>query len=235
MSLSLSILFLSASILGFEIVVIRLLAISHWQPFVTLAISTALLGYGLSGSILGRFREQAFAGRHYLYPALSATATLIYRPVIFASAKLHLDPGLIIRDPYQWLKVGLLVALLALPFTIASGALALPLLERSSVGRYYGWNFVGAAVGVLAVLAVLGALPPEDLPRIPVLLAGLAVITSMVHFNRGKVRRAVYATAIVIPSLLYPSSAAVYGPYKDISYALKLPDSRIQASRAARR
>ena len=229
MALSLSIFFLSASILSFEIIVIRLLAISHWQPFVTLAISTALLGYGLSGSILVKTRDLVFPGRHLAYPALVMGAALIYRPVIYASARLHLDPGLIIRDPYQWLKVGLLIAVLTLPFTLASGALALPLLERESVGKYYGWNFVGAAFGVLIVLIALGTLDPADLPRVPTLLAGIAVLASLVHFHRYRKGLQLTMAVIVSLALLYPSSPAGYGPYKDISYALLLPSAEEMA------
>jgi hypothetical protein len=156
-------------------------------------------------------------------------ATLIYRPVIYASGRLHLDPGLIIRDPYQWLKVGLLIAVLTLPFTLASGALALPLLERESVGKYYGWNFVGAAFGVLVVLISLGTLDPADLPRIPTLLAGLAVLASLVHFHRDRKGLKLTTAVIVSLALLYPSSPAGYGPYKDISYALLLPSAREKA------
>ena len=225
MALSLSIFFLSASILSFEIIVIRLLAISHWQPFVTLAISTALLGYGLSGSILVKTRDLVFPGRHLAYPALAMGAALIYRPVIYASGRLHLDPGLIIRDPYQWLKVGLLIAVLTLPFTLASGALALPLLERESVGKYYGWNFVGAAFGVLVVLTTLGTLDPADLPKVPTLLAGIAALASLVHFHRDRKGLQLTTAVIVSLALLYPSSPAGYGPYKDISYALLLPSA----------
>jgi len=229
MALSWSIFFLSASILSFEIIVIRLLAISHWQPFVTLAISTALLGYGLSGSILVKTGNMVFSRRHIAFPALALAAALIYRPVIYASGRLHLDPGLIIRDPLQWLRVGLLIAVLTLPFTLASGALALPLLERESVGRYYGWNFVGAAFGVLVVLAALGILDPADLPRVPTLLAGLAVLTSLIHFHRNKKGLKLTTAMIVSLALLYPSSPAGYGPYKDISYALLLPSARESA------
>ena len=232
MSLPLSLLFLSASILSFEIIVIRLLAISHWQPFVTLAISTALLGYGLSGSILGRFKDRVFAHRHILYPALSLAAALLYRPVIHVSGRLHLDPGLMIRDPFQWLKVGLLIVVLTIPFTLASGALALPLLERESVGKYYGWNFLGAALGILIIVAGLDFLDPMDLPRIPALLAGLAYLASLIHFNPEFRSWNIAAAIFICFALLYPPSSAVYGPYKDISYALKLPSAEISAARS---
>jgi hypothetical protein len=232
MALALSIFFLSASILSFEIIVIRLLAISHWQPFVTLAISTALLGYGLSGSILLKTRDRVFPGRHIAYPALALAAALVYRPVIHVAGRLHLDPGLIIRDPYQWLKVGLLIAVLTLPFILASGALALPLLERGSVGRYYGWNFVGAAFGVLVVLATLGTLDPADLPKVPTLLAGLAALASLVHFHRGRKTLKFITAAVLALVLIYPSSPSEYGPYKDISYAFLLPSAQEKADRS---
>ena len=232
MALSLSVLLLSASILSFEIIVIRLLAISHWQPFVTLAISTALLGYGLSGSILGRFQDRIFPYRHIFYPALAAGATLLYRPVIHASGRLHLDPGLIIRDPLQWFKVALLIGVLTIPFTLASGALALPLLERRSVGKYYGWNFIGAALGVLVLLPALGIIGPSDLPRIPTLFAGLAVLVSLVHFNQGKKTWNTAVAGIVFLALWYPSPSIIYGPYKDISYSLKLPSAMVKAERS---
>ncbi len=229
MTLSLSILFLSASILSFEIIIIRILAISHWQPFVTLAISTALLGYGLSGSVLVRLRDRIFTKRQLAYPVLAMATTLIYRPVIHASGRLHLDPGLIIRDPYQWLKVWLLIIVLTIPFTLASGALALPLLERESVGKYYGWNFLGAALGVTIVLIALGTLDPANLPRVPVFLAGLAFFLSMIHFHRERKGISLTAAGIVTLAILYPVAPAQYGPYKDISYALRFPSASILA------
>ena len=229
MFLSLSVLLLSASILSFEIIVIRLLEVSHWQPFVTLAISTALLGYGLSGSILVKVRERAFGRCPIVYPALAAAAALVYRPVIHASGRLHLDPGLIIRDPYQWLKVGLLIMVLTLPFVLASGSLALPLLERESVGRYYGWNLVGASLGVAAAVAALAFLDPGNLSAVPALLAGLALLMSLVHFHRGRMLLNLAAAAMVLLLAFYPSSPADYGPYKDITYALRLPLARIAA------
>ena len=229
MILSLSILLLSASILSFEIIVIRLLAISHWQPFVTLAISTALLGYGLSGSLLVKLRDRVFPRRHFVYPALLMAAALVYRPVIFASGRLHLDPGLIIRDPFQWLKVGLLIVVLTFPFILASGALALPLLERESVGRYYGWNFLGAGVGIVIVLAAFGTFDPEDLPKVPVSLAGLSLMASLIHFHQHKRSLKMAAAGIVLLLLIYPASPLVYGPYKDISYGIRLPSARMEA------
>ncbi len=232
MALSLAILLLSASVLSFEIIVIRLLAIHYWQPFVTLAISTALLGYGLSGSILVRVRTSVFPNRHIAFPSLALAATMLYRPVIWASGQLQLDPGLIIRDPSQWFKVGILVSVLTLPFTLASGALALPLLERESVGRYYGWNFLGAGLGVLIVLTTLGTLDPRNLPLVPIILGGFATLSSMIHFHRKRKGLVLSSAAMACLAVFYPSAPIEYGPYKDISYAFLLPSAREEANRS---
>jgi hypothetical protein len=100
------------------------------------------------------------------------------------------------------------------------------------VGRYYGWNFVGAAFGVLVVLTTLGTLDPADLPKVPTLLAGLAVLSSLVHFHRDKKGLNLTAAAMVSLFLLFPSSPVLYGPYKDISYAFLLPSAQEKAHRS---
>ena len=49
MSLLLAVAGLSAATLAYEILLMRLLSISHWHHFAYMIISLALLGYGASG------------------------------------------------------------------------------------------------------------------------------------------------------------------------------------------
>jgi hypothetical protein len=128
MRLQASVFLLSASALSFEIIVVRILALTHWRPFVTLAVSIALLGYGLAGSVLMYSGGKAFRKRHIIYPLSSALATVSFRPASWSAAALHLEPGLIFHDPSQWILLSGLVATLTVPFTLISICLALPLL-----------------------------------------------------------------------------------------------------------
>lgn len=227
MLLSCSIFLLSASVLYYEIIVIRLLALSHWQPFVTLGLSTALLGFGMSGTILIWTGDLIFPRRRVWYPLLAAVTALSLRPVLDAASNLRLEPGLIIRDPAQWLYLGLLITILFIPFTLASLAMALPLLEKETVGKYYGWNLSGACAGIMLALAAMEYLEPSRLAVPGAAICLLACSTSLAHYSEKPLVSGIISAAVLTPFTLYPSHPLSFGPYKDISYARLLPESRI--------
>jgi hypothetical protein len=212
MRLPASVFLLSASALSYEIIVVRILALTHWRPFVTLAVSTALLGFGLAGSLLMWSEGKAFRNRHIVYPLASALAALSFRPSAWAAAALHMEPGLIFRDPSQWVLLSCLVAVLTVPFLLVSICLALPLLEKSTVGKYYGWNLSGACAGVALALAAMAVLPPEHLARVPSGTAALGALLGISHYRPQKAL--LYGAAGVFAVILsFPSGAFRYGPY----------------------
>lgn len=228
MQLPASVFLLSASALAYEIIVIRILALTHWQPFVTLSVSTALLGFGLAGSLLMWFGGKAFENRRTIYPLASLLAAISFRPAVWAAAALHLEPGLIFRDLSQWILLSGLVAVLTVPFFLISFCLALPLLEQSTVGKYYGWNLAGACAGVVFALAGMAVFPPERLALIP---TGTAALGSLLALNHYRLKRALLwiMTMGFAAILAMPSDALKYGPYKDISYSILLPEASVMA------
>ncbi|MFV1957583.1 MAG: hypothetical protein ACC669_09425, partial [bacterium] len=227
MLLAFSVFLLSASVLFFEIVLIRLLSISHWQPFVTLAVSVALLGFGISGTILSRAKHWIFPNRKLFFPLGAGLASLTFRPAAFLAQKLNTEPGLIFRDPAQWLNLAALVGILIVPFVLASLALALPLLERETVGKYYGWNLTGSCLGIVLSLLAMATLSPSRLPQGAAVLAAAAFVLSLLHYYRFSVPVLALTAFILAAALMSPIGPVQFGQYKDISYALRLPDSEI--------
>ncbi|OOY44542.1 hypothetical protein BOV92_08415, partial [Solemya velum gill symbiont] len=59
-----SIMLVSASALAFEVLLIRLFSIIQWHHFAYMIISLALLGYGVSGTIMTLLRERVMP--HYV-------------------------------------------------------------------------------------------------------------------------------------------------------------------------
>lgn len=226
MRLRASVFLLSVSALSFEIIIIRILAQTHWRPFVTLAVSTALLGYGLAGSVLMYSGGRAFQYRHIVYPLASVLAAGSFRPATWAAAALHLEPGLIFREPTQWIFLAGLVAILTVPFTLVSICLALPFLEKSTVGEYYGWNLAGACGGVALASIGMILLAPEQITLIPTAAAAMGSLLAMAHYKSGGLwfwTTAVFFTVMIT----VPGGTLRYGPYKDISYSLLLPEASI--------
>ncbi len=227
MLLAFSVFLLSASVLFFEIVLIRLLSMSHWQPFVTLAVSVALLGFGISGTVLSRAKHRIFPNRKLFFPLCAGLASLSFRPAAFLAQKLHMEPGLIVREPSQWLSIAALVGILIVPFVFASLALALPLLERETVGKYYGFNLTGSCLGVVLSLWAMTALSPSRLPQGAAILAAVAFVLSLLHYYRFSVPILVLTACILASAWMSPIGPVQFGQYKDISYTLRLPDSEI--------
>ncbi|MCU7812665.1 MAG: hypothetical protein KZQ77_15770, partial [Candidatus Thiodiazotropha sp. (ex Notomyrtea botanica)] len=54
----LSITLLSASALSYEILLMRIFSIIQWHHFAYMVIALALLGYGMSGTLLSIFQHQ---------------------------------------------------------------------------------------------------------------------------------------------------------------------------------
>ena len=52
-----SIFFISAALITYEIILVRLFSIQYWHHFAYLIISTALLGFGTSGTFIVLFKD----------------------------------------------------------------------------------------------------------------------------------------------------------------------------------
>ncbi|MFA6987220.1 MAG: hypothetical protein WC213_13595, partial [Arenimonas sp.] len=60
---------ISCAALGYQLLLMRWLAIAHWHPFAVVIISLALLGHGASGTALSLLRERAVRHFEWIFPA----------------------------------------------------------------------------------------------------------------------------------------------------------------------
>jgi len=64
----------SAAILAYEVLLMRLFSIIWWHHFAYMIISIALLGFGASGTVIALLRERLLAR----YPAAFAVSTALF-------------------------------------------------------------------------------------------------------------------------------------------------------------
>jgi hypothetical protein len=109
----LAIALISAAILSFEIVVLRIFSFTIWHHFAYMVISVALLGFAVSGVWLTRraSHHDVDAGRAAGLFALTA----ILATVVIGS--LSFDPTRLVDDPAQLGVLLLYYIVLAVPFT----------------------------------------------------------------------------------------------------------------------
>jgi len=209
----------SAGVLAFEVVVMRLLLIASWHHFAFLVISIALLGFGASGTALCLLRRWALRHAGGVLVVLAA-ATAASMPLCVAAAQ-HLPIEARFVPAMMWRQIGAWVgywALLAIPFTLGGAVVGLALMQaRQRVASVYAANLAGSGIGALAAPALMAVVMPMHLPIVTAAVTVLGAAT--VPRTRPAIRALAVAGAIVIgaPALLGPDRVQMdefkYGSY----------------------
>ena len=160
MAIHFAVFLITLSGLIFEVGLTRIYSATIWYHFAFIAVSVALLGWGLGGFALHTLKRR-------LPPSLdrAAVLTLLYAAAIPACL------ALIARFPFTIELLPLYFAAPLLPFFLAGMALSMIFdLRRETSGSLYFADLVGASLGALGVTFLLQGLGGET----AVLLSALA-------------------------------------------------------------
>src|SRR5947208_3653908 len=134
-----------------EVGLTRIYSASIWYHFAFVAISVALLGWGLGG-----FTVHLLKQRVRLSMDTAALVTLLYAGAI------PLCLWLLARFPFEMERLPLYFLAPLLPFFLAGMALSIVFdLQRAVAGSLYFADLLGAAIGAVLVTALLHALGGE--------------------------------------------------------------------------
>jgi spermidine synthase len=224
---------LSAAAIAYEILLTRLFAIALWHHFVYMVISLALLGYGASGTFLVFVKEYALARFGVSFAALAVSFGLAATGCYALAWRLPFNPLEVIWDWRQQFYLAAMYLLLALPFFAAGSAIGLSLAARPvRIGAIYRADLTGAGTGALGIVLAMFALPPEDCLRV---IAAFAFVAAAFALAGDGWRRAPLALAVVaVPAaLVWPATwlKPTPSPYKGLSLALTVPETRVIAER----
>ena len=228
---------LAAGILGYEILLARLLAIVHWHHFAYMIIAVALLGFGAAGSVVAVFQTPllahfrwAFGGAALGFGAGAPLAFALAQSLPFNALEIAWD-----RAQLGWLFALYLV--LSLPFFSAALALALAFRAHAArAGALYRMDLVGAGLGALGMVFLLDALSLADALRAVGVLGAAAGGLVLLWGKAGRLARG-GALLAVCAGLALPAALPDHwlrphpSPYKGLSLALTAPDARIVAER----
>ena len=228
---------LSAGVLGYEILLARLLAIVHWHHFAYMIIAVALLGFGAAGSLVAVFQRPLLARFRWTF-GVAALGFGAGAPLAFALAQsLPFNALEIAWDRAQPAWLFALYLVLSLPFLSAALALALAFRAHAvRAGALYRMDLLGAGLGALGMVFLLDALPLADALRLVGALGAASGGIVLLWGRAGRLARggAVLAVAagLALPAALpdhwlrpHPS------PYKGLSLALTAPEAEIVAER----
>ena len=215
-----------------EIALMRELALRFWEHLAWLVISIALLGFGISGTILlllQRFRRFTTPAKRYL----SLLGLALSIPFCLTVAGLiDLDLVQMVWQPTQVVRVGQLELILTLPFIFSGMYIGLALQDDPArVPGHYGASFIGSAMGGLLVLPLLFLFSPRR-----IMLGCALLIFGAALFNGRGSRRAAggVGTAIILAVLIWQLPQAMpISADKDLPQLMAAPDSEIVLSRSS--
>ena len=197
MALYLGVFLVTLSGLLFEIALTRIFSATIWYHFAFVAISVALLGWGLGG-----FALHSLKGRLAPTSERAGLVTLLY------ALSLPFCLWLIVRLPFLPERLVFYFLVSLLPFFLAGIALSMVFdLHREKTGALYFADLLGAATGALLVTLLLSVLGGEN----TVLVVALAPLAAACCFSR---RLSVPAAGIAALVLLAAGTNESTGLFK---------------------
>ncbi|MEN8125036.1 MAG: hypothetical protein ABFR32_07870 [Bacteroidota bacterium] len=229
-NLMISLAILSAAIVSYEIQLIQFFSIVQWHHYAFMVISIAMLGFGASGTVISLFRKWLIQRFDFLLPFLMiSTGLWMSFAVRLSRTDLFLfDSYTLFVDKSQVSKLFFTYLLFFLPFFLGALAIGLVFVKRvTNIGKYYFSDLLGAGLGGILAIALFWKFSPQEIPSIisflPV-LAGMIILPKKNRFTL--IAFAVITIGVGIYHLQNPFDLS-FSPYKGISYAKNLPDTKI--------
>ncbi len=226
---------ISAAVLAYEVLLIRLFAIVQWHFFAYMAISIALLGFGASGTFIYLMRDW-LRPRFATAFAINAAAFGISGVAGFVLAqRLPFNALEVAWEPSQLLYLLLHYVLFAIPFFAGANCIGLALAHYSKrIGRIYACNLGGSSLGALGLIGLLQLVTAEEALWLIAALGFAAAGLASLSAGQGRlVPAALIATAVLVPLFAPPSwTAPRISPYKGLSMALAAPGARVLEERS---
>jgi hypothetical protein len=147
---------LSGAALAYEVILVRLLAMTRFHHLAFMVLSLVLLAYGVSGVLLAYHRTRltgAFGAWFSVFAALFAGGAVLCFQL---SQRIAVRPDQWLWSPSETLSLVLLYLVLCLPFLAAACGVGLAYcLQEKEAGAVYRADLLGAAAGSLAGLGAL--------------------------------------------------------------------------------
>jgi spermidine synthase len=222
--------FISAAGLAFQIVLMRVFSIGQWHHFAYMIISIAMLGFGVSGTLLALLRPR-LRGRELCLLRVSAFLCALSLPLTYAlSQHVPFETFELVQQRGQLLYLALLYVILAIPFFFISSCIALAFfLAPDAVAKLYGFNMLGSGLGAAGVVPALYVVSPGPMAS----LTAVLVFIGWLLLGVQRPQRWLWVGGMAFSiTLVYAIGLPVrVSQYKPLSYAMQLPDAYIMAQR----
>jgi hypothetical protein len=223
----------AGAVIALQIAIMRIFSIGSWAHFGSLVVSLAMLGFGLTGTIMciakdwfTRHWRLACGAALFSFGPLAIAANLLAQQIPFNAIFL-------VSDPNQKWRLFANFLLYFTPFLAGAAFLGSVFLQaKTRFNRAYFADLLGSGTCGLIVLVAMYFFPPQHLILAPLIvwLAAAACWFSAVEGRRALaallgVAILTFGAHLWLAPALGLSRLAV-SDYKGVAYARKFPDAR---------
>lgn len=232
----LSVMLLSAAALAYEILLMRLFSIIQWHHFAYMMIGLALLGYGISGTVVAIYRSRLLQRFSSIYIACVALFGLSAIVCFALAQQIPFNAEEIFWDGRQLYYLSGIFLLLALPFFFAATGICLTFMQYGQhVSRVYAVDLLGAGIGSIGVVLLLFTVFPQ---WALIVVGVLGLVAALVASLELKVNRvwSMAIGAIVVITLLIARVAPLelqLSPYKSLQQVQRISGVNVIAERSS--
>ncbi len=222
---------LSAAVLAYELLLMRLFAIVHWHHFAFMMISIALLGYGASGTFIALLPAMRASRLRWLFPVGAAGFSIACVICFLAAQHLPFNALEVFWNPRQWAYLAGIYGLLFLPFFFAATSIGTALrFGGPRIPQLYAADLCGASVGACGTAGLLFRITPSTALVIVSSIGALAAAATALRWQLKQRALVAIATAGWI-TLLGLGTVHWHIPainaYKPLAQALRIPGTHM--------
>ena len=227
--INISLFLISFSIFLYQVCLLRILSISDYYHFAFLIVSTALLGFGISGSFLyffiNKFKDQNFI---LLFFSFCFSVSIV---ISFISINLiPFDSFKIAWESRQIFYLAAYYLFLLLPFFFGGSFICYIFFVQEKPGITYFYNLMGSASGALLVIFIIPFISERGviLASTAVGLAATFILINKKYFKVFLISCVVFLIFLTSVLLCFPQTLDIrMSPYKSLSAVLRYPDSKV--------
>jgi spermidine synthase len=231
-----SVFLLSASALAYEILLMRLFSVIQWHHFAYMVIGLALLGYGISGTIVSIHQQRLLRRFSGVYLSAIALFGLTAVAGFLVAQQIPFNAEEILWDRRQLWYLAALFLLLSIPFFFAATAICLAFMKyQQRVARIYAADLVGAGVGSLGVVVLLFLVFPDSALMIIGVLALIAALIAgwELQIRGWQLAGSGLALGIVAILVVGLNSELQLSPYKGLTQTLRIAGVQVIDERSS--
>ncbi len=177
MIIPIAIFFISAAVLGLELVLVRALSIGHWHHLSFLVISTTLLGFGAGGTFVTISSKWLTTHYKKVLWCFACLLALTAPSVFWLCQKVPLDELQLVWDGRQVLYLFAYYLLFFVPFFCAGVCVALAFTVCADRAyRLYFYNMTGSGLGAGGIVTLMYGNSPQALLLVISLVAFFAAL-----------------------------------------------------------